>query len=660
MGIGVGPGCVARADSLCCLLVTQEGFMASSTPNNLGRSLKGGLAGLMIALMGANPVHAFSLTILHNNDGESDLRRSTVDGVEYGGIDQYVRLIDELKAASTTDGLLTLSSGDNFLAGPEFNASLTDGTYDPAKAYDARALDAIGYDAIILGNHDFDFGPDTLADFIGTYNDLSGADAAPFLSSNLNFENEAALQSLVDSGDIAKSTVVETGGEQVGIIGATTPNLPFISSPGAVEVLGDTPAELASIVQAEIDRFTGEGVDKIIVVSHLQGVTEDQDLISQLSGVDVAIAGGGDELLANASDELIPEFDRDTQTFVRPTPFGPYPLLVQDADGNDVPVVTTTGNYQYIGQLQVTFDDAGNLLSVDTGSGPVVVKGAGDATVQADIVDPVEASIAELADNDIATSEVALDGTRSNIRSRETNEGNLTTDALRWQASQLSGLAVDVALQGGGGIRNDSVVPAGKYTELDTFDALPFSNFVSVFAEITVATLKGLLENGVSRIVLDPDAPDGFRADGSGTGRFTQVSGLSFEYNPALEPGNRVITVVLDDGEVLVEGGKIVSNRTLSAATNSFAARGGDEYDWGGAEFENLGVTYQQALVNYIEAPVEEGGLGGAITATRYPEGGEGRITQTDAEPVPEPSTVLGLLALAGFSARTLRKRQSA
>ncbi|MBF2036612.1 MAG: 5'-nucleotidase C-terminal domain-containing protein [Leptolyngbyaceae cyanobacterium T60_A2020_046] len=663
--------------------------------SNLRAYFKGGIAGLLVALMSASPVQAFTLTILHNNDSESKLLPVTAsDGNLYGGIDQFVQTVNTLRANSTTDGVLTLSSGDNFLAGAEFNASLTNGVYDVNKAFDARALAAINYDAIVLGNHDFDFGPSTLSEFINVYRTLAGPNAAPFLSSNLDFTGEPLLQGLVDNGGIAKSTVVETGGERIAIVGATTPLLPTISSPGNVGVNPN----VRETVQAEIDRLLSEGVNKIVFVSHLQAISEDEALVAQLRGVDIAIAGGGEELLANPGTELIPGDTARRE----------YPILVNDADGRPVPVVTTNGDYSYVGQLKVTFDDDGNLTDIDLGSGPVRIEGLGDPQVRAEIVEPVQAAVLAQAQNTVAITEVPLDGRRVTIRSRETNEGNLIADALRWQAEQSSGQPVDIALQNGGGIRNDNLFPSfqtiadlpegsdeerrtkeilagadrngnnngitDEITELSTINALPFANFVSVFKSIDVSTIKNLLENAIAGIGISPEG------EPTGTpGAFPQISGFRYEFNPTLEVGKKVITLALENGDVLVEGGNVIDNRTLSVAANSFSARGGDDYDWGNATFENLGVSYQQALLNYLTAPTSQGGLGGQVTAAQYPVGGEGRIQFTNGVPttpgggdngggdngggddpvsVPEPSAVLGLIAIAA-GARQLRKRQT-
>ena len=464
--------------------------------------LVAGILGCGIFLQ-SGQVNAFSLTILHNNDGESQLLNAGSDIEDFGGVDRFTTLINDLRTNATTDGVLTLSSGDNFLAGPEFTASLETGDLGSRTYFDALALGTIGYDAIILGNHDFDFGPEILGDFIAFYNN-NATNPAPYLSANLDFSREASLQTLVDAGQIASSTIVETGGERIGIIGATTPNLPFISSPGNVVVNQD----VRNVVQREIDRLTNdEGVNKIILVSHLQGVDEDEALIGQLTDVDVAIAGGGDNILANPGNQLVPG------DVIQ----GSYPTLVTDAEGKEVPVVTTAGEYRYVGQLIVDFDEEGNLVSIDLGGGPVVVAGEGaeeedgtpiaqtvmgDPTVQMEVIDPVQSFVDSLENNIVATSEVDLNGERNSIRFRETNLGNLVADAFLSQANQVAGDfglgPVGIAVVNSGGIR--ASISEGDVSELDTFNVLPFSNFVSVFPAIDPETLKNLLENAVSSI----------------------------------------------------------------------------------------------------------------------------------------------------------------
>jgi 5'-nucleotidase len=566
----------------------------------------------------------FWLTVLHNNDGESDLINLGVGLEDFGGAARFKTVVENLKWSSihgppsqpgAKRGMILVSSGDNFLAGPEFNASQEKGV----PFYDTIAMDLIGYDAVTIGNHDFDFGPDILADFIEGYIYT----APPYMSANLIYEGEPRLQALFDQGRIARSIVVKERGEEIGIIGATTPNLRFISSPRNVEVIED----VAAVVQAEVDKLEAMGINKIIFISHLQDINGDIALANQINGLDVMVAGGGDELLANPGDLLIPGDEGEV--------FGPYPMTAIGADGTEIPVVTTSGQYGYVGQLVVGFDKWGNVIELDEDlSGPYRVAGDDcggtfpcddavkpDPMVQALVTDSVAAYVDDLANNIIGTSVYDLDGRRSSVRSKEANEGNLIADALFWQSTQLAvdfGVAApDVALQNGGGIRNDSIVPAGPISQLTTFSMVPFPNFVTVLENIPRSQFKEIMENAVSR-TQPGDTP-------GGTGRFAQIAGFTMVWsgsgiaqvlNPdgtVATPGTRVQEITLDDGTVIVAGGSVVAGPDLTVATIDFLARGGDEYPYRGAPFVTLGVTYQQALANYIVD-----GLGGTINGPDY------------------------------------------
>jgi 5'-nucleotidase/UDP-sugar diphosphatase len=591
------------------------------------------------------------LTLLHNNDGESAILEETRDfdpgvGVDLqpaAGVARFATLLQQLRDAALTGRptvpgaklvSLTVSSGDNFLAGPEFQASLDKGV----PFYDAIAMDLIGYDAIALGNHDFDFGPDVTEDFIRSF-----TSPVPFLSANLDFSQEPGLDALVDQGRIAASVVVKVRGERIGIIGATTPALAAISSPR--DVIVDT--DVAGAVQAEVNVLEAAGVNKIILISHLQDVDEDLALAPLLDGVDVMVAGGGDELLANPGDALLPG----------DTAVGTYPLWATDADGTLVPVVTTAGGYGYVGQLVAGFDSQGNLVVIDeSGSGPARVTGGTvsdavepDPEVQSQVVDPVAAFVADLATTIVAQTEVPLDSRRGDAavvagatvinvpgeRVSETNLGDLATDSLLWQATQLAptfGMPTpDIALQNGGGIRQPDVLllpdatPSSPVdvTRLDINGQFPFPNFVSIVPGVSVQVLKEILENAISRV----DAEDG---------RFAHIAGFSFEWDstqPArlldvdgnlIQTGSRIRHVELDDGTVLVDAGVIVDpTASVNIATIDFLARGGDFYPFAGAPFTTLGVTYEQAVVNYLTDV-----LGGLITAAQYPDGGAGRVNQ--------------------------------
>ena len=421
---------------------------------------------------------------------------------------------------------------------------------------------------------------------------------------------------------LAASTVIETGGQQVGVIGAVTPLLPNISSPRNVVI-----SDVLAAVTAEVESLAAQGVNKIILVSHLQGVSEEKALVADLAGVDIVIAGGGDELLRNEGDTCMPEEEPDD----------PYPVLVEDSTGTEVPVITAPGGYRCIGELTVTFDGDGSIVSHTGRSVGVSFDVAPDPTVQSSVIEPLAAAVAEVDADVIGQSEVDLDGRRAGVRTGSTNQGNLHADALRAAATNLAedfGTPVpDAAIQNGGGIRNDAVIPAGEITTGDTWDIAPFRNFL-VVGEVPRETFHVLLERAVDRI------------PGAG-GQFPQVSGFTFTYDPSAparetdragdcslagNPGSRIREVTLDDGTVIVRDGAVVPGDPIVLATIDFLANGGDCYPLSGIEFTKLGVSYQQALADYIAKD-----LGGTITAADYPAGGDNRITAVTPEPEPQP-----------------------
>ena len=236
------------------------------------------------------------LTILHANDAEQLMPTALGDGY-YGGAAMFISKIKDLRSEfnSKGHGVLSISAGDNLMPGRELSASLGGDSL-----YHSMFLDQAGFEFVSIGNHEFDAGPDVTASFI------KSAKYPTFLSSNLDFSAHKPLNDLFSSNKIVKSTLVDVtiAGKtiKVGLVGATTKNLNFISSPSPVVV----DANVAGSVQAEVDSLTANGANLVILVSHLQGVSEELSLLTQLSGVDVVIAGGGDNRLANPSDKLIP------------------------------------------------------------------------------------------------------------------------------------------------------------------------------------------------------------------------------------------------------------------------------------------------------------------------------------------------------------------
>jgi 2',3'-cyclic-nucleotide 2'-phosphodiesterase (5'-nucleotidase family) len=542
------------------------------------------------------PQQTLELTILHINDGESALlpdARAGFPGVARFAADLLAmqeegnRQLEKLPPQASpraraiqqyrnARAAITISAGDNYLAGPRLNASLT----DPDAFYDALVYTHTGFDAIAIGNHEFDFGPGVLADFIEATDDI------PFVSANLDFSADARLSALEDEGRLAASTVVTKAGREIGIIGATYEDLDVVSSPSPV-----TAGPVLEAVQAEADALTEQGVDIILLSSHLQNIDTEVSLVPHLSNVDAVIGGGGGEALGDD-----------------------YPLLATDAEGKTVPVVTVPGNYTDIGKLVLHFDKDGELVEIgdDSRLVPVPLDGPRDMFIAENVEAPVAAYVADLAANVIASTDVPLDGRRQGpgVRDRETNLGNLMADAhllaaREWAAANPSVPVADIALQNGGGMRSDRIHMAGNITELDTFDIAAFANFIAI-GQIDGTALKEALEHSV-------------RALPGAAGSHGQWAGVTFNYDTSQPAGSRIqnAIVTMSDGSevVLVDSGVLVApDQIFTIASIDFILRdGGDGYASLAVPITTTTVTYQRSLADrFIEL--------GTVTAADYPD----------------------------------------
>ncbi|HIC88251.1 MAG TPA: hypothetical protein EYP04_02470, partial [Anaerolineae bacterium] len=235
----------------------------------------------------------------------------------------------------------------------------------------------------------------------------------------------------------------------------------------------------------------------------------------------------------------------------------------------------------YLGRINVTFDENGIATSWD--GRPILV----DETIPEDSV--IAARVAELAqpieewrNTVIGQTAVDLDGERSSCRFRECNLGNLMTDAILERTAHAG---TQIAIQNGGGIRKS--VPAGDVTLGDVLGIHPFGNTIYI-VDLTGAQVLEMFENGVSRAE-DPG--------NEGTGRFSQVGGAAFTWDPTQPVGHRICSVT-------VAGEPLDMNATYRVATNNFLAGGGDGYSVF-AEGQNgydTGLLLTDAILDYFAA----------------------------------------------------------
>ncbi len=628
---------------------------------------------------------AVTLTLLHNNDGESSLDTSTLRSgtttYKYGGIAAFKSVMDRevSDARSRGNAVFRVYAGDSFLASKSLICSEPAAAADSkVKPLDAVALRQIGYDALVLGNHEFDYSPTFLSRYLRTFA-KDGKPTTPMLSGNMDFSKETNLSDLVAGRGIT-SNVTKPGkslaqwmiytdqetGAKFGVVTAMTPLLATISSPGNSKVLTKSIDAVARRLQGQINELRSLGVNKIILVSHLQDLNNDKALVAKLKGVDVAVGGGGDELLQSDyvanSVELLPG---------ESAPVGTYPTNVVDASGKVVPIVTTSGNYKYVGRVDVRFDKKGNVLEVvqSTSYPRRVIPTTAESTTLG-VTDAVSPN-ARLLKSVIAPLNTCLDkftvpfaktevlfntgrGSASvaGVRTVETNGGNLVADSFVYlydQIARAEGLAARsasnpvVAVQNGGGIRQNAgdLLPVsgtapGTINRGNTFDLLPFDNRFALFTDMNATQLKEVFERSCS-------------VSAGGGGQFLQIAGLKvtckrsntaqvvgspaagLQYGAVTTAGNRVVSIQLADGTKLVENGAVVAGApAVDVITNSFTATGGDNFPTFGVLTPRvLGYSYEEALYRYLLSfPKGADGLPTIPAAdARYKSGGEGRIT---------------------------------
>ena len=230
---------------------------------------------LAVFMVAAGAVFAqdeeFDLTIIHTNDEHSHHDPNSAGD---GGIARQAAVIAQLRAALANTILVD--------GGDRFTGTLYHQQYRGQD--NAQLMNMLGYEAMTPGNHEFDDGPDTLAAFINAVN-------FPVVSTNITVSDDSPL-----AGLMLPYTTVEVGGQQIGLIGLTTADTPILSSPGEGVTFSE---EYATVVQEAADALAAEGVNKIILLTHL-GLGVDIALAPEISGVDVIVGGHSHTLLGNA------------------------------------------------------------------------------------------------------------------------------------------------------------------------------------------------------------------------------------------------------------------------------------------------------------------------------------------------------------------------
>lgn len=479
------------------------------------------------SMTSAHAQGAFKLNILHINDMhsrvESISRFNSTCSVEdegegkcFGGFGRLATKIWERRKQISDAGenVITLDAGD------QFQGSLFYTTYKGK--VEGEFMNKIGFDLMAVGNHEFDNGPDVLADFVDLVE-------FPVICGNITVADGEKL-----AGKIQEWAVLEVGGEKIGVLSVLTPDTAIIAAPGPNVSFRDD----IEYLKEAVTRIRAEGVNKVLLLSHV-GFTRDQEIAAQVEGISAIVGGHSHTLLSN-TEEGAPA----------------YATLVQNPAGKAVPIVQAGSYSKHLGDLSLTFDEDGYVAEA---SGDTVIL---DASIEPDA--EIEARIAELAGpietmkaTEVGVVSAPIDGSRESCRAGECEMGVAVTDAILARTAEMG---VTIAIQNGGGLR--ASIGEGLATVGDVLSVLPFQNTLATM-KLKGADIVGSLEAGVSDVE-------------NAAGKFPQVAGLKFTVDLNVAPNDgRVKDVMVRDGDRWVA---IEHDRIYHVGTNDFMRKGGDGY----------------------------------------------------------------------------------
>lgn len=578
------------------------------------------------------------VTILHVNDTHSNVDSRTKElmltrangqrlraNVDAGGMPRVKSAIDALSQGAPN--VLKLHAGDAVTGTLYFNRAGAVGEAD------AKMMNTVCFDAFTLGNHEFDKGDSELKNFIDRLH--AETCKTPVLSANVQFGTGSALNATRAPGYVQPSVVLTRGGTRIGLVGLTIAGkTKESSSPDA----GTTFEDETTAAQRAIDALRAQGVDKIVVMSHI-GYTSDRTLIGNLRGVDVVVGGDSHTLLGPAA----------LSTYGVGTPGGAYAETLTNRDGDKTCLVQAWEYSQVVGELRVKFDGQGRVKScagmphVLIGDSDTFAAASGTAALSAEdrtamradalasgflrITAPdtsaqatlqpfksqvdayrrevVASSAQELCSRRVPGGPGSADYSRSSascatlgeVSRRGGDIQQLVAQAFVEVGDQLYGGA-DISMQSGGGVRVP--LPVGDVTAADVNTVLPFGNMLWRL-DVLGSEVRSMVEDGLHAT---------FRSGGS-TGPYPYTGNLRFDVSASQARGQRAANFEVRNAgtgawEPLVDG------RTYRLFVLSFNATGGDGYEAlaavPAARRRDIGVLDADVFQTWIDSRTERAG----------------------------------------------------
>ena len=426
--------------------------------------------------------------------------------------------------------------------------------------------------------------------------------------------------------------MLQRDGQSIGLVGLTIANkTQQSSSPDPGTVFGDETAA----AQQQIDALRAQGVNKIIVMSHI-GYDYDKQIIPNLSGVDVVVGGDSHTLLGPAG----------MAGYGVGSPAGAYPTEVKNKDGKRVCLVQAWEYSQVVGELKVSFDANGDVTAcagtphVLMGSaykiGGAAVSPADQAAIAADIkasgflypqepdagalavLQPFKAKVDTFSASQVAKVPQELcsrrvpggpgsrDYSRSGVDCNTLGSVSLRGGDIQQLVAQAylevgnaSYGGADISLQSGGGVR---VPLKGTVTAANVIEVVPFGNMLWRL-NVTGAEVKSMLEDGMQAVY----------GPGGSTGPYPYTGGLRFDVNAAQPQGSRVSNIEVYDAATS-SWGPLDASRTYKLFVLSFNATGGDGYktlaNVPAARRQDIGVLDADVLQAYIDKQAKDPATG--------------------------------------------------
>ena|GEM_PF-1250659 len=482
-----------------------------------------------------NTAPTAEIVIFHTNDTHGRVMGNEWDVI---GIDRIAAIY------KNTPSSILVDAGDAFHGLP--TATLGKG------ADIAEIMTFAGYDAMVVGNHEFNYGWERLAEL----REIAGF---PLLASNVTKDGSPFLDDTV---------ILEVNGVKIGLFGITT-EATADGSAMPEYVRGLDFADPVTTAREKAANLKKQGVHVIVALCHLgdepYSGTISTDIARVVPDINVIIDGH--------SHSELPEGHMENGVLIAQT----------GQHGNNLGKVTISlekGKITSKTAMLITFEEAQEILP--------------DEAVAAKM-NEMEAGYETMLGETVGESKVEMSSEEApGVRTQEMPLGSFVADAYREIAD------VDIAVTNGGGLRADII--SGVITKRDVITILPFGNTLMV-KTVTPAILREALENSVSGIVTDSDG--NIDHDESAQGRFLQVSGFSFVYNPTASEGQRVVSIMLDDGRKLMLDDTVTE---LTLASNNYVMSGGGDYTMLGdlPVLRELGAE-DEALAEYIkrQSPIE-------------------------------------------------------